>query len=166
MHYAIDADDQFAIGFRRAAPSLGLNPNILGAKLDMTAERTRNEARGTSIGSPLPDHLYFRGHLPSKGEYSFALTTDRHTGLHRGQPEVRMVAWRYIERILNDPANSHLLEKSHVLSDMTSEEFMQKLDDASREPGVPDHVRDILIEAARRIDSQRDPVPDIMRRPR
>lgn len=148
MHSAIDIDELCVTGFRRAAATLGVSPHIVGARLDMAAEKKRrdNDPR-------LPDELYFRGYLPSKGEFAFALTTEKDTGLHRGAPDVRFVAWRYIHRVLNDQSNSHLLEKNHVLEDLTHAEFIDRLSKAAREPDVPDHVREILAEAARRTEA-------------
>ncbi|NTF17330.1 hypothetical protein G6L37_02640 [Agrobacterium rubi] len=156
---SIDINEYCAESFRRAAASLGLSQNVLGARIDLTAEKARG-----SVDPGLPDHLYFRGYAPSKGEFSFALSAERHTGLHRGQPEVRFVAWRYINRVLSDPANVHLLERDHVLSDMTQDEFTAKLVEASRDLGVPDHVREILAEAASRNNAPREnPQPHVHR---
>ncbi len=70
--------------------------------------------------------MYFRGHMPSKGEYSFALTVEPDTSLRYGIPMVKLVARRYIERILRQPGNSHLLENENVLGDLTKEEFGRK----------------------------------------
>jgi hypothetical protein len=145
----LDIEDYFANGFYRAAPALGLNPNILGARIDMTTEKVLNgDAR-------LPDVLYFRGHMPSKGEFSFALTAAPDTSLRHGHPVVKLVAWRYIERLLRQPGNCHLLENENVLGDLTTGEFTEKLETASREHGIPEHLREILVEAARRLDAPR-----------
>ncbi len=155
----LDIEDHFANGFYRAAPALGLNPNILGARIDMTTEKRLNgDAR-------LPDVMYFRGHMPSKGEYSFALTAEPETSL--GHPTVKFVARRYIDRILRQPGNCHLLENENVLGDLTAEEFAAKLSSVSREHGVPEHLREILVEASRRLEAPRsENIHDIIRRSR
>jgi hypothetical protein len=155
----LDIEDHFANGFYRAAPGMGLNPNILGAKLDMTIEKERD--------TRLPDVMYFRGYMPSRGEYSFALTAEPDTSLNHGLPLVRFVARRYIDRILRQPGNCHLLENENVLGDLTSEEFAEKLTSVSREHGLPTHLREILVEAARRLDAPKpENIFDRLRRPR
>lgn len=94
-----DIDEQYVNGFYRTAPSLGVNPNILGARLDMATEKV---ATGDM---KLPDFLYFRGNLPGKGEFSFALTVEPHSSLRGGHPAVKNVAWRWMQRVLNHPEN-------------------------------------------------------------
>jgi hypothetical protein len=157
-----DLDEQYAAGFYRTAPSLGLNPNVLGARLDMRAEKKLNG------DTRIPDFMYFRGHLPGKGEFSFALSGDNHANLRGGSDSgVRNVAWRYIERVLSQPGNTHLLEASHILEDLTGDEFSEKLASVSAESGLPAHVRELLVEAARRLDqaSKADSVLDTIRKP-
>jgi hypothetical protein len=157
----LDIEDHFASGFYRAAPALGLNPNILGARIDMTTEKAR------SGDEHLPDVMYFRGHMPSKGEFSFALTAEKDTSLNHGHPLVKMVAWRYIERVLRQPGNCHLLENENILGDLTTGELAEKLTSASREHGVPEHLRELLVEAASRLDAPKaESIHDIIRRSR
>lgn len=155
----LDIEDHFANGFYRAAPAMGLSPNILGARIDLTTEKALNG------DTRLPDVMYFRGHMPSKGEYSFALTADPETSLRH--PTVKFVARRYIDRILRQPGNCHLLENEYILGDLTTKEFAAKLSSVSREHGVPDHLREILVEAARRLEAPRaENIHDIIRKPR
>lgn len=140
---------------------MGLSPHILGARLDMTAEKALNG------DSRLSDTMYFRGHMPLRGEYSFALTTEPDTSLHYGTPVVKMVAQRYIERILRQPGNCHLLENENVLGDLTTDEFSGKLMSVSREHGIPEHLREILAEAARRLEAPKaENIHDVIRKPR
>lgn len=160
FHDPYDLDEQYANGFYRAAPSLGLNPNILGARLDMRTEKALNG------NNKIPDFMYFRGHLPGKGEYSFALTEGKYDSLRGGYPTVKNVAWRYFERVLNHPENCHLLDAGNVLKDLTQEELSAKLTTVSSEPGLPEHVRELLVEAARRLDQSPRNILDEVSRPR
>lgn len=157
----LDIEDHFANGFYRAAPAMGLSPNILGARIDLTTEKALNG------DTSLPDVMYFRGYMPSKGEYSFALTVEPDTSLRYGIPVVKLVARRYIDRILRQPGNCHLLENENVLGDLTTKEFAAKLSSVSQEHGVPEHLREILVEAAHRLEAPRaENIHDIIRKPR
>lgn len=146
MTDSFDFAEGYRMNFLRIASTLGVSKHLVGARLDMSAEKERQAGRDSNI----PDYLFFRGHSRSNGDCGFALTEEKDTGLHKGRPIVRFVGWRYIERVLNDPANAHLLEQEHVLSDLTQDEFAEKLTATATEPGLPDHVREILAEAARR----------------
>ena len=118
----------------------------------------RLEKSQSSVEQKIPDVMYFRGYRKGGGEYAFALTEERYGGLGSGYPGLKPVAWRYIDRVLRHPANRHLLGSRNILADLSETDFSEKLSAVSAEAGLPQHVRELLVEAARRLDD--GPSPD------
>lgn len=142
-----DIDQKYEEGFRRAAASLGLSPHLLGSRIDMRGEKAERET-----AQRYPDFVYFKGYLPAGGGYGFAIATGPNVSISRGHPEVSNVALRWITRVLDRPENRHLRLEQNFLSSVCNDDLKARLMTASAsEPDLPHHVRELLVEAAKRL---------------
>ncbi len=146
MDFAFDTTDQmYRQGFQQVAASLGVSPNLLGAKLFVAPERERDK--------DIPDFVYFRGYNLKRGEFGFALSNEPDTRLIEsfGGTTFKCVAWRWIQRVLQYPENQHLLEGAAIVPGLTDKALVVKLKEGATDASVSPALREILVEAARRI---------------
>jgi hypothetical protein len=141
-------DEAFAEGFRRIAASLGVPAQLLGARISVAEDKAAGIAKDED-----PEFWYFRGHVSGRGECSFYLTRTRDETIDRGHPITKAVAWRWMERVLSYPENRHLRHGDQIVSRLTNEEVSRRLLEACSETATPDHVRELLAAAAKRLSA-------------
>lgn len=153
MDFAFDSNDQvYRQGFQQVAASLGVSPNLLGARLFVVPERERE------TNKDMPDYVYFRGYNLKKGEFGFALSDEPDTRLVEsfGGTTFTCVAWRWIQRVLQYPENRHLLEEAAIVPGLSDKALALKLREGATDVSVSPALREILVAAANRIErSQR-----------